>query len=77
MGGFLVNSSGTSNRVTRGLECAIRNRESIHDLGHPLSEGFKWGVGSVGRWICKFGAPHFCPQFAGKAYLKGFGEILR
>ena len=25
-----------------------------------LSEGFKWGVGSVGRWICKFGAPHFC-----------------
>ena len=35
------------------------------------SEGVKWGVGSVGRWICKFGAPRiFCPQFAGKRLFK-------
>ena len=33
----------------------------------------------MGRWICKFGAPHFCPQFAGKRLFQcmGFGEVLR
>ena len=30
------------------------------DATKHLSVKFKWGVGSVGRWICKFGAPHFC-----------------
>ena len=36
-----------------------------------FSEGFKWGIGSVGRWICKFGAPIFAPNFRENACFKG------
>ena len=31
-------------------------------VAFDTSEGFKWGVGSVGGWMCKIGAPHFCLQ---------------
>ena len=45
-------------------------------FGKEKSEGFKWGVGSVGRWICKFGAPHFCLKFSPNPLKQVFSHKL-
>ena len=44
-------------------------------FSEPVSEGFKWEVGSVGRWMCKFGAPHFCLKFSPNPLKKVFSQI--